>query len=261
MIDLKCGDCLEIMKDIPSNTIDYILCDPPYGTTPLKWDSALDFNNMWEQYWRILKDDGCVCLFGQEPFSTLLRSSCLQYYKYDWYWEKESFTNVFQVSKRPGKTVETISVFYKKQPIYNPQKYEHKGKPVTNKIGDGARFSSTQIGVVKDVRPLGYVDDMTRFPKQVIRINRENRRNCVHPTQKPVELLEYLIKTYTNEGHTVLDNCMGSGSTGVACVNLNRNFIGIEKDENYFNIAKERIDKALKDSSVTKVDLLDLGEI
>ena len=206
---------------------------------------------MWKEYKRVLKDNGVVVLFGQEPFSSYLRISNIDWYKYDWYWEKESFTNVFQVKRRPGKNVETIFVFYKNQPTYNPQKYKHEGKPVTNKIGDGARFSSTQIGITKDVRPMGYVDDMTRYPKQVIRINRDNRRKLVHPTQKPVPLLEYLIKTYTNENDVVLDNCMGSGSTGVACLNTNRNFIGIELNDEYFEIASKRIkdrEEELKES-------------
>ena len=241
-IELYHGDCLEIMKNIKDHSVDMILCDLPYGSTPLTWDNIIPIDKLWEQYSRIIKDNGCIALFGQEPYSSQLRISNLKMYKYDWYWEKESFTNVFQVSKRPGKNVETISIFYKKQCVYNPQKYVHSGKKVQNSIGKTARFSSTQIGLNKECRPFGYVDDFTRFPKQVIRINRENRRDTVHPTQKPVQLLEYLIKTYTNEGQIVLDNCMGSGSTGVACVNTGRNFIGIEKDDEYFKIASQRIE-------------------
>lgn len=201
-------------------------------------------DKLWVEYKRVLKDNGVVVLFGQEPFSSYLRISNIDWYKYDWYWEKESFTNVFQVKRRPGKNVETISVFYKNQPTYNPQKYKHEGKPVTNKISDDACFSSTQIGNEARVKPSEYVDDMTRYPKQVIRINRENKRKTLHPTQKPIALLEYLIKTYTNEGETILDNCMGSGSTGVACVNTKRNFIGIELDKGYFDIAEKRINEA-----------------
>lgn len=241
-IKLMCGDCLYEMDKIDDRSVDLILCDLPYGTTPLDWDKEIPMDKLWEHYHRVIKDNGAIVLFGQEPFSSFLRMSNMKEYKYDWYWEKESFTNVFQVKRRPGKNVETISVFYKNQPTYNPQKYEHTGKPVTNKIGEGARFASTQIGVTKDVRPLGYVDDMTRFPKQVIRINRENRRSSIHPTQKPVELLSYLIRTYTNPGDLVLDNCMGSGSTGVACIETERRFIGIEKDDAYFKLAKDRIE-------------------
>ena len=155
--------------------------------------------------------------------------------------EKERLTNVFQVKRRPGKTVENICVFYKEQCIYNPQKSEHIGKLVSNKIGENARWSVTQSGYNQNTKPFEYHDDGTRHPTQVLRINRDNPRERLHPTQKPVELLEYLIKTYTNEGMTVLDCCMGSGSTGVACINTNRNFIGIEKDLDYYIIASNRI--------------------
>ena len=255
MVKLYNGDCLNVMKDISDKSIDMILCDLPYGTTPLTWDKEIPMDKLWIEYKRVLKDNGVVVLFGQEPFSSYLRISNIDWYKYDWYWEKESFTNVFQVKRRPGKNVETISVFYKNQPTYNPQKYKHEGKPVTNKIGDDARFSSTQIGNEAKVRPLEYVDDMTRYPKQVIRVNRENKRKAVHPTQKPVALLEYLIKTYTNENELVLDNCMGSGSCGVACINTDRNFIGIELDENYFNIAKDRIENKEQELKESKNNL------
>lgn len=237
------GDCLQEMNNIPDKSVDMVLCDLPYGTTPLHWDKEIPMGKLWEQYHRVCKDNCAILLFGQEPFSSLVRLSNLKEYKYDWYWEKEAFTNVFQVKKRPGKNVETISVFYSKQCTYNPQKYHHIGKPVTNKIGDLARFSTTQIGDKAKTRPLEYHDDMTRYPKQVIRIERESRRSIVHPTQKPISLCEYLIKTYSNVGDTVLDNCMGSGSTGVACMNLDRKFIGIEKEENYYKIAIDRIEK------------------
>jgi site-specific DNA-methyltransferase (adenine-specific) len=242
MITLWQGDCLELMKDIPDHSIDCIICDPPYGTTPIEWDKVIDFNLLWEQYNRIAKPNSAVVIFSQEPFATYLRMSNISNYRYDWYWEKERLTNVFQVNKRCGKTVENIIIFYREQCVFNPQKFEHIGKPVTNKIGETARWSVTQSGYSQNTKPFEYHDDGTRHPTQVLRINRDNPRERVHPTQKPIELLEYLVKTYTNEGDTVLDNCAGSGTTGVACKNLKRNFVGIELDPEYFEIAKHRID-------------------
>lgn len=241
-IKLYLGDCLEIMNNIPDHSVDMILCDLPYGTTPLKWDTNLPMDKLWKQYDRVIKagGGGAVVLFGQEPFSSFLRLSNIKEYKYDWYWQKEAPTNVFQMKRRPGKDIETISVFYDKQCTYNPQMTIYTGKPVSNKIGNNARFSDTIQGN-GNKKPLEYVDNGLRYPRQVLKFNRVNKRNTLHPTQKPVELLEYLIKTYTNEGETVLDNCMGSGSTGVACINTSRNFIGIEKEEKYFNIAVDRI--------------------
>lgn len=236
------GDCLDIMQQIPENSVDCVICDPPFGTTPLTWDSIIPFDKLWEQFSRIIKSTTPIILFGQEPFSSYVRMSNIKQYRYDWYWEKERLTNVFQIKKRCGKTVENIMVFYKEQCLYNPQKHDHIGKRVTNKIGDNARWSVTQSGYEQKTKPFEYNDDGTRHPTQVLKFNRDNPRQRLHPTQKPVELLEYLIKTYTNEGMTVLDNCMGSGSTGIACLNTNRYFIGIEKDENYFNVAKQRIE-------------------
>lgn len=241
-IELYNDDCLKIMQEIPEHSIDMVLCDLPYGSTPLQWDKIIPHEQMWELYHRVCKTNSAIVLFGQEPFASHLRLSNEEEYKYDWYWEKERLTNVFQVKRRCGKTIENVMVFYKEQPIYNPQKHEHIGKLVTNKIGDTARFSTTQSGETT-VKPLEYHDDGTRHPTQLLRFNRDNPRKRLHPTQKPVALLEYLIKTYTDEGMTVLDNCMGSGSTGIACLNTNRNFIGIESDNNYFNIAKERIEQ------------------
>jgi len=236
------GDCLKIIPKLKSNSVNLVLCDLPYGSTPLEWDSILDFNKLWELYDYVCKPNAAIVLFGNEPFSSYLRLSNINNYKYDWYWEKERLTNVFQIKRRCGKTVENISVFYKKQPTYNPQKNIHTGKLVTNKIGKTARFSRTQDGN-SSIKPLEYKDDGTRHPTQVLRINRDNPRKRLHPTQKPVELLEYLINTYSNEKDIVLDNCMGSGSTGVACLNTNRRFIGIEKDKEYFKIAVDRIEK------------------
>ena len=244
MYSLIQGDCLDKMKNIQNESIDMILCDLPYGTTPLDWDKPLEFKTMWEIYWKILKKNGAIVLFGIEPFSTMLRYSQIEFYKYDWYWEKERLTNVFQVKRRCGKTIENVMVFYKNQPTYNPQKTKYCGKPVTNKIGDNARWSETMSGKDPKTKPFEYIDDGTRHPTQLLKFNRDNPRTLLHPTQKPIDLLEYLIRTYTNQNETVLDNCMGSGSTGVACINTNRNFIGIELDQKYYNIAKTRLQEA-----------------
>ena len=237
MIKLYNGDCLEIMKNIPDKSVDMILCDLPYGTTACKWDTVIPFEPLWEQYNRIIKKNGAIVLFGSEPFSTELRHSNLKMYKYDWIWEKTKAAGFLNAHTRPLKAHEIISVFYKKRPTYNVQ-YTFGMKPYYKKnVSDGATSvygAIDKTGIVKESK------DGRRYPRSVIKFNNPNNKT-VHPTQKPVALLEYLIKTYTNEGETVLDNCMGSGSTGVACVNTNRNFIGIELDENYFKIAKNRI--------------------
>lgn len=227
------------MKDIPDRSVDLILCDLPYGTTKCSWDIIIPFDELWKQYKRIIKDNGAIVLFGQEPFSSLLRTSNLDMYRYDIYWEKERLTNIMQVKKRVGKTIETISVFYKNQPTYNPQMIKYDGKPRSNKVKNGKLGKLVDDNNDKSVKE--YVDTGYRYPTQVWKFKRDTLTSNLHPTQKPVALLEELIKTFSNEGDIVLDNCMGSGSTGVASINTNRNFIGIELDENYFRIAKERI--------------------
>ena len=226
------------MKNIPDKSIDMILCDLPYGTTKCKWDSIIPFEQLWKHYKRIIKYNGAIVLFGQEPFSLFLRLSNILDYKYDIYWEKERLTNINQVKKRVGKTVETISVFYNKQCTYNPQMIKYNGKLRSNKVKNGTlgKLTDEQTKKVIEYKDTGY-----RYPTQVWKFQRDCLKSNLHPTQKPILLLEQLIKTYTNEKDLVLDNCMGSGSTGVACLNTNRNFIGIELDEKYFNIAKERI--------------------
>ena len=239
-IQIKQGDCLELMKEIPNESIDMVLCDLPYGTTACKWDSVIPFEPLWEQYNRIIKDNGAIALFGQEPFSSFLRLSNVDNYKYDIYWEKERLTNINQVKKRVGKTIETISVFDKKQCTYNPQMVKYDGKPRTNKVKNG------KMGTLTDQQKkkvFEYNDTGWRYPTQVWKFQRDCLTSNLHPTQKPIALLGELIKTFTNEGETVLDNCMGSGSTGVACINTNRNFIGYELDEHYFQIAKERLEQ------------------
>lgn len=241
-IQLYIGDCLEVMKDIPGHSIDMVLCDLPYGTTACKWDVLIPFDRLWEQYKRVIKDNGAILLFGTEPFSSAARLSNLDWYKYDLVWQKEKPVNFFQLKRRFGKTTENIMIFYKKQPTYNPQ-MELSNKPmVTNK--PKGKHKSIITGVNKEVLP--YNDTGYRYPCDVLKFNREKLGSTIHDTQKPVELCEYLIKTYTNAGDLVLDNCMGSGTTGIACLNTDRNFIGIEKEEKYFEIAKKRIEDERK---------------
>lgn len=238
------GDCLYLMKDINDKSIDMILCDLPYGTTRNRWDTVIPFDELWKQYKRIIKDHGAICLFGQEPFASLLRVSNLKMFKYDWIWEKSKASGFLSAKKRPLSAHEVVSVFYKKMPTYNPQFTE--GKPYVREFKKGQQGSQT--GSYNRVsNPLKTrKSDGKRYPRSVQKFTTSEFDDFhgSHPTQKPVALLEYLIKTYTREGETVLDNCMGSGSTGVACVNTNRNFIGMELDPKYFEIAKERINKA-----------------
>ena len=232
------SDCLEVMQSIKDNSVDLILCDLPYGCTSCAWDVIIPFDKLWEQYKRIIKPNGAILLFGNEPFSSLLRVSNLDWYKYDIYWEKERLTNVQQVKRRVGKTVETISVFYSKQCTYNPQMIKYDGPLRSNKVKDG------KLGLLTDNRTKKvneYRDTGFRYPTQVWKFKRDCLTSNLHPTQKPVKLLEELIKTFSNEGDVVLDNCMGSGSTGIACINTNRDFIGIELDKKYFDIARERL--------------------
>ena len=236
MINLIKGDCLEVMKQIPDGSVDAIITDPPYGTTSCKWDSVIDFSLMWEQLNRIIKPNGAIVLFGSQPFTSALIMSNPKMFKYDWVWQKPKGTGHLNAKRMPMNDVETISVFYKKQCTYNPQFTE--GKPYKSKSG-----KSSFEGYGKDNRK-GNDNNGKRYPKRLLEFN-VVERNTLHPTQKPVDLIEYLIKTYTNENETVLDFTMGSGSTGVAAKNLNRNFIGIEMDENYFNIAKQRINEQL----------------
>ena len=242
-VKLICGDCLEVMKDIPDDSIDMILCDLPYGMTNCKWDNYIPFDQLWEQYNRIIKNNTAVCLFGSEPFTSLLITSNLKMFKYNWIWKKPKGTGHLNAKKQPLRDYETISVFYKKQCMYNPQ--FSKGEPYSSdksgKTSKKIEKGETVYG--KYINGKEYRNDNSgfRYPKQILEFG-VVERGTFHPTQKPVALLEYLIKTYTNEGMTVLDNCMGSGSTGVACKNTNRNFIGIEKDCTYFQIAKNRIE-------------------
>ena len=234
MINLLHGDCLELMKDIPDNSIDMVLTDPPYGTTACKWDSVIPFEPMWAQLKRITKDNGAICLFGSEPFSSALRMSNIKMFKYDWVWDRVKKSGYLNSKKQPLRHTEIISTFYKKQPLYSPILTDGKrhGSGGAKKI-----LNSEVYGNHTKIREPVSTDKY--YPTTTLRFNAI--KNKCHPCEKPVALLEYLIKTYTLENETVLDFTMGSGSTGVAAKNLNRKFIGIEKDDKYFNIAKARI--------------------
>lgn len=229
------GDCLEKMKSLPDHSIDMVLADLPYGVTRRnKWDTIIPFDKLWDQYTRLLKVGGVVALFGDEPFASKLRLSNEKWYRYDWIWIKNKATGFLNAKRMPLKNTETISIFYPKLPLYNPQ-MRTGFKPYDNM----SWTNSTNYGCFKKVR---LHSDGTRYPLKTLHFNSVNK--TLHPTQKPVDLLEYLIKTYTNEGMNVLDNVMGSGSTGVACKHTNRNFIGIEQDNHFFEIAKNRINEA-----------------
>ena len=238
-INLIHGDCLEEMKNIPDGSIDLILTDPPYGTTACKWDSIIPFEPMWIQLKRIIKLNGAIVLFGSEPFSSFLRISNIEMYKYDWVWEKTNCTGFLDARRKPLKAHENIIIFAKKNTVYNPQKT--MGKPYTQKAGK-REFSQTADPKIRNGGHVTVSDGM-RFPKSVILF--KNGEKGLHPTQKPVALCEYLIKTYTNENETVLDFTMGSFTTAIACLNTKRSFIGIEKDEHYFQVGKERLEKHL----------------
>ena len=271
------GDCLEVMKSIPSKSVDMVLCDLPYGTTQNKWDTIIPMNDyininnkntekdefylqqflkglskkeidktwkenkqkgLWSHYNRIVKDNGAILLFAQTPFDKVLGYSNLKMLRYEWIWEKTTATGHLNAKKMPMKAHENILVFYKKLPVYNPQKTTGH-TPVhsyTKHQGDGSNYGKTATGISGG-------GSTERYPRSIQVFKTDKQKCSWHPTQKPVALCEYFIKTYTNEGDTVLDNCMGSGTTGVACLNTNRNFIGIELDYETFNIAKKRISK------------------
>lgn len=228
------------MKDIPDGSVDLILCDLPYGVLnknnpSAKWDNIIPFEPLWEQYKRIIKDNGAIVLFGSEPFSTELRHSNIKMYGYDWIWKKQKPTNFYSVKWQPLKEHENILVFYKHKPVYNPQ----GTKSVC--VKNGRKNKSSNLYGNYDGG--NYIQTVGSYPRSILEYPTEGDKNRLHPTQKPIALLEYLIKTYTNENNIVLDNCMGSGSTGVACINTNRKFIGIELDDTYFEIAKNRIEQ------------------
>src|SRR5574344_1311528 len=231
------GDCLELMKDIPDKSVDMILCDLPYGTTHNKWDSIIPLDKVWKQYNRIIKDGGAMVFTGQGLFSVNLIKSNENHYRYTIIWEKTKAGGFLNAKRMPLQAHEDIAVFYKKLPTYNPQM--ENGKPYVKKAvtnGDGRNYGKfDRVGTTN-------VNKGLRYPRSVIKISNDNH-GSLHPTQTPVELFEWLIKTYTNEGETVLDNCMGSGTTAVACLNTNRKYIGFELDKEYFDVATKRIEE------------------
>ena len=244
MVNLMLGDCLERMKEIPDSSIDMILTDPPYGTTACKWDSVIPLEPMWKQLRRIIKPNQAIVLFGSEPFSSYLRVSNIKCYKYDWVWDKVAGGNPFNNKIMPMKTTESIMVFEKKGRRVNYYPIMEDANPDNIRPQNKKPQSSDLLGKFKN----GFIpksDPNKRFPKHILKFNSRNGElnnlSRQHPTQKPVALMEYLIKTYSNVGETVLDFTMGSGSTGVACVNTNRDFIGIELDADYFKVANDRI--------------------
>ena len=255
MILLK-GDCLVEMDKIPDGSVDAIICDPPYGTTACKWDSVIPFEPMWKQLNRIIKANGAIVLFGSEPFSSALRMSNIKNYKYDWVWNKLRGTDFVLANKKPLKSFENIIIFYKKAPTYNPQMVK-RDKILDTRNWKQDKMKGSEHENFSSKKATNKKIYTHKFPLTVIDLHKDkaecNGTKRLHPTQKPVELMEYLIKTYTNENETVLDFTMGSGSTGVACVNTNRKFIGIEMDDKYFEIAKKRISDAQEQMTLSFV--------
>ena len=230
---LLLGDCLEILPTLPENSVDMVLCDPPYGTTACKWDSIISLDKLWEQYNRLCKEDGAMVFTASQPFATVLAGSNIKNFRYEWIWEKSQGTNPMNAKVMPLKSHENVLVFYRKKTTYNPQMWF--SKPYSGFSSDTAK-----IGEVYGKQQSKHRDnpDGSRYPKTILKFKQEKG---LHPTQKPVALMEYLIKTYTNKGDTVLDNTMGSGTTGLACKNTERNFIGIELDKKYYEIAEDRL--------------------
>lgn len=237
MINLMMGDCLDRMSEIKSGTVDLVLADPPYGTTACKWDSVIDLQLMWEQLKRIIKPNGAIVMTAAQPFTSVLTCSNLSMFRYDLVYDKPAGTGFFNAKKMPLRNHESILVFYKKLPTYNPQMtHGHARKTAKRKGANSECYAKT-------FTKTSY-DSTSRYPRSIQTFSSDKYKSNFHPTQKPVALMEWLIKTYSNKNETVLDFTMGSGTTGVACKNLNRDFIGIEMDEAYFDIAKKRIDEA-----------------
>ena len=243
-INLMQGNCIELLSSIPNGSVDMVLCDLPYGTTQNKWDSVIPFEPLWAHYWRVLKPNGAVVLTAAQPFTSVLVTSQLDRFKYQWVWEKSKVTGVLNAKRQPLRQHEDVLVFYRRQPTYNPQGLTKCSRRTGTGISSSGRSSDNygKIGV-KQTEDGKYEQTQTGYQRSVLKIPSEGK--TVHPTQKPVALMEYLIRTYTNDGETVLDNCMGSGTTGVACANTGRKFIGIERDEGYFKIAQDRIRAAI----------------
>ena len=245
------GDCLQLMQNIPDRSIDMILCDLPYQRTQNKWDTVIPYEELWGQYKRVIKDNGCIALFCDGLFMANLMLSNSAMWRYNLIWDKILPSGFLNANKMPMRSHEEIAIFYKKCPTYNPQKVE--GEPNHSK-GTPKEFTNNNYGGHHWVDNNVELGNM-KHPKSIISISKPHPSTMVHPTQKPVELLEWLIKTYTNEGDIVLDNCMGSGSTGVASINLNRKFVGIELNENYYNIALDRITMASENAKYKVTEL------
>lgn len=232
-------DCLKGMERLPNESIDAIICDLPYGTTACSWDTILPFDELWEQYRRLIKKDGAIVLFGAEPFSTALRASNLKEYKYDWYWVKNTATGFAFAKKQPMRSVETISVFSKGTPRYYPQGLV----PIRNpQVKTRRNPDKSDIYHSESLAMKGYIQEFSGYPNNVLKFNKESK-HCFHPTQKSVELLEYLIRSYTNKNDLVLDNCMGSGTTAIAAINTERRYIGFEMNESYYKNSLKRIEQ------------------
>ena len=233
-----CGDCLDVMADIPTDSVDMVLCDLPYGTTRNKWDTIIPFDGLWSQWKRVTRHGAAIVLFGQEPFSSSLRMSNLKWYRYDWTWHKTRGTGFLNAKKMPLKDTETLSVFYDRLPTYHPQMRNGFKPYACTIIGSKRKLSSNYGTYTKDVT---CKSDGERYPVTTLDFDYDNGSR-IHPTQKPVALCEYMIRTYTDQSETVLDCCMGSGSTGVAALNAGRRFIGIEIDHDYYKSAVDRIE-------------------
>jgi DNA modification methylase len=253
-VQLLHGDCLELMSNIPTASIDMILCDLPYGITACKWDTVIQFDQLWNHYKRVIKPNGAIVLFGSQPFTSALIMSNPKWFKYEWIWEKSRGSNFAATKYMPMKEHEHILVFAKNKTTYNPilqQRIDGGRERLSRAYNPTGKVYEIYGGIVDKKRNTH--DPLMRCPRSIQKFHSDRG---LHPTQKPVALCEYLIKTYTNEGETVLDNCMGSGTTGVACINTNRKFIGIEKEEKYFNIAEKRINEA----KYNHIDLFTLSE-
>ena len=246
-----CGDCLEVMKELPDKSIDMILCDLPYGTTACAWDTIIPFEPLWEQYERIIKDNGAIVLTASQPFTSVLATSNLKLFKYEWIWEKDKPSNFALANKQPMKYHENILVFYKKQSKYNKQ-ITTGHKPMNGQASYG-RTSNLSVPDIK-VKEKFKGGKTTRNPSSIQKFNTPKHnskdKSGYHPTQKPLEMFEYLIKTYTNKNDLVLDNCIGSGTTAMACINTGRNFIGIEIEEKYVKIARKLIEACKKQNQM-----------
>jgi site-specific DNA-methyltransferase (adenine-specific) len=238
-------DCLEGMKYIDDKSIDMILCDLPYGTTACKWDTIIPFEPLWEQYERVIKDNGAIVLTARQPFTSLLITSNLKLFRQTWVWDKVISTNFMNARKMHIQGFEDVVVFYKRLPTYNPQMEE--GEPYKDNRSIPHRTKTEALGSRAPYQPQD--NKGVRYPRGIVRFSARNN-SPLHPTQKPVELFEYFIKTYTNEGELVLDNCMGSGTTAIACINTNRNYIGFELNNEYYEIAKNRINKHILDNNL-----------